>query len=1216
MALTQWRLRRGGGAIGVGILTFSLALSFAAAQPKRELIIDGNLRDAFWRDSAAQRFVASQPGAATIAGGDVRAVVVGRYLCVAARLPEPTGRFTGRLTGRNPSWEEEDAIRILAGANIGYTDRILQVNPLGAYSIEKAVRVKYRNVAVFPYSDEWERDVVYRDADKFLAATSRGEKEWDVEVAIPLNQLSAPGPDHIFVRVERIRAARVGSPGERWHWPAQGPAAKVPVDPSVKWDAPPPLYRPAQLGNQQAPIEAGRRQEVPPMDRKWDDAAWQDVLVWRLLRDEVGGRLPKVATEVKLLHDRKTLAVMARCAEPGAIRASVRENDGPVNQDDSFHVYLATSGSAYAQFAINPLGYLLDNMGFAGGQRLSRAREWSSGARTAVSTERGAWTVRMDIPLEPVAQALGETELPVEWRILLMRVRPGRDGEPSETSVLPVIESETALCPARYRRLTLLGGPAPPHAGEEREPGAASASFETRVLSDGQRKEMDLAHMLEKQIHGRALRNLEAEREERNRLQTQSDWERFRDPRLKALADFIGPFPARTALATRVTKEFAGQGYRRQDLVYQSRPGLWVTANLYLPVQPTQRMPGMVIIHSHHRPRTQAELQDMGILWARSGCAVLIMDQIGHGERIQTYPWNREAYHSRYVMGMQLYVAGESLIKWMVWDIMRGVDLLLDRPDVNKDQILLLGAVAAGGDPAAVTAALDPRIAAVVPFNFGEATPRTNGTRSSQQEGLADPGSGSWESTRNLPGSISKQYLPWMICASVAPRRLVYSFEMGWQVEQQPAWARYQKIFGFYGAVDHLAEAHGFGGFPGPGECANIGPSQRQTLYPSLKRWFDIPIPSSEPDDRRPENELASLTPAIAADLKMRSIHDLAHEVAASKLNRARTELSSMAPDARRRWLRSNWAAKLGDIEPNRLPEATSHWKKQWRNAEVEGITLQTERGIVVPILLLRPTSKAATPAPLVIALSEGGKEGFIDHRGDELEALLQSGVAVCLADVRGTGETAPDMRRHPSAGEISLADTELMLGNTLLGARLKDLRTVMAYLRKRPEFDSSRMAYWGDSFAPVNPERVPLDEMQGWRIGPYIQHQAEPLGGLLALLGALYEDGLRAVALRAGLVNYLSILDDAFAYVPEDVVVPGIVAAGDLPDVAAALAPCPLLLEGLVDAKNRVVSEPALRSAISPAYESYRTSPSRLLVRSKKQSPNLPQWLTSHLSR
>src|SRR4029077_9434273 len=138
-------------------------------------------------------------------------------------------------------------------------------------------------------------------------------------------------------------------------------------------------------------------------------------------------------------------------------------------------------------------------------------------------------------------------------------------------------------------------------------------------------------------------------------VKTAADWERFREPRLKALANSLGEFPPRSALNTRIIKEFQGKDYRRQDLIYQSRPGLWVTANLYSPLGSPARIPGIVIVHSHHRPKSQGELQDMGILWARAGCAVLIMDQIGHGERIQNYPWNREAYHSRYVMGMQLY---------------------------------------------------------------------------------------------------------------------------------------------------------------------------------------------------------------------------------------------------------------------------------------------------------------------------------------------------------------------------------------------------------------------------------------------------------------------------------------------------------------------------------------------------------------------------------
>ena len=196
--------------------------------------------------------------------------------------------------------------------------------------------------------------------------------------------------------------------------------------------------------------------------------------------------------------------------------------------------------------------------------------------------------------------------------------------------------------------------------------------------------------------------------------------------RLKAS---LGPFPERTPLRAAVTRRFDySDGFILEDLIFESRPGLVVTANLYLPARIDGRIPAIVIVHSHHAPKTQWELQDMGMTWARNGTAVLVMDQLGAGERVQSQAWPRESYYSRYALGMQLYLAGESLMKWMVWDLMRGIDLLLERPYVDPNRIVMLGAVAGGGDPAAVTAALDNRIAAVLPFNFGEAGPEEHYT--------------------------------------------------------------------------------------------------------------------------------------------------------------------------------------------------------------------------------------------------------------------------------------------------------------------------------------------------------------------------------------------------------------------------------------------------------------------------------------------------------
>jgi hypothetical protein len=115
--------------------------------------------------------------------------------------------------------------------------------------------------------------------------------------------------------------------------------------------------------------------------------------------------------------------------------------------------------------------------------------------------------------------------------------------------------------------------------------------------------------------------------------------------------------------------------------------------------------------------------------------------------------------------------------------------------------------------------------------------------------------------------------------------------------------------------------------------------------------------------------------------------------------------------------------------------------------------------------------------------------------------------------------------------------------------------------------------------------------------------------------LGALYENSVRAVAVRRGLLSYQSILEDRFSYLPFDIIVPGALETGDLAEVVAALAPRPVLLESLVDGRNRVVPESALQQALAPVYQAYsKVLSPRLLVRSGAGTPSLVEWIVSHL--
>ena len=410
------------------------------------------------------------------------------------------------------------------------------------------------------------------------------------------------------------------------------------------------------------------------------------------------------------------------------------------------------------------------------------------------------------------------------------------------------------------------------------EPGSDAAKKATRQIGRWLDREQDRVNL--------------ADLAQWRKIDGKDAWEKSIAVKLAALKKSLGTFPPLPAtIPVHVTKTLDGKGFKIENLVYESRPGLWVTANLYRPDPLPKSAPGIVIVPAHHNPKTQGELQDMGMQWARVGCVVLIPDMLGHGERRQ-HPFNsdkdwptpyktgRQDYYFRYNLGLELQLAGESLVGWNAQDLMAGVSVLLAKPAIDSKRILLLGSVAGGGDIAAVTAALDKRIACLVPFNFGGPQPETRFPLPDDAETAFNyMGGGSWESTRNLFQSGPGGFLPWAIVASVLPRYIVHAHEFSWDEARDPVWKRYQKIAGFYGAADHLAVTHGRGSVKGtPPEathCNNIGPTHRIGIDAAFKKWFDIPETDRKFQDRRKADELRCWTPELREKLKPKMVHEI-----------------------------------------------------------------------------------------------------------------------------------------------------------------------------------------------------------------------------------------------------------------------------------------------------------------------------------------------------
>jgi cephalosporin-C deacetylase-like acetyl esterase len=730
-----------------------------------------------------------------------------------------------------------------------------------------------------------------------------------------------------------------------------------------------------------------------------------------------------------------------------------------------------------------------------------------------------------------------------------------------------------------------------------------------------ERRRVELEEMLDNDLRRRHQAANRSDRAAWEQVRSRADWEQFLLPRMEALRASLGRFPPTPdALQTWTTGSVDGAGFRIENRVFVSRPGVQVTANLYLPAPPRSRMAAILIVHSHHNPKSQGELQDMGMTWARQGCLVLIMDQLGHGERRQHRAGPRQDYRFRGITGIQLHLIGDSLMGWMVWEIWRGIDLLLSQPGVDPEKLILIGAVAGGGDPAAVAAALDPRVGCVIPFNFGGPQPETRYPLPADAEVSFDYlGWGSWESTRNLRLSGRDGFLPWVIVAAVAPRRLVYAHEFSWDPERDPVWKRLQRVFEFYGVPEHLAFAHGAGVLSGQPptatHCNQVGAVHRRMLYPPLQRWFGIPTPDSEYQERLPEEVLA-----CRPDGRGR-MHDLWREIGASRAAAARAILLPLTSDARRERLRRDWARLLGEIEPVATlpsPDLVVELRavEEIRGGRIERLSLTVEPGIIIPLLWLTSTAAHGKQRAVVVAFAQHGKDRFLQERAGELAALVAGGAAVCLPDLRGTGETSPNGSQEIRSELSGVSATEWMLGQTLLGSRLRDLRAVLRYLRTRSDADPARFALWGDSFAPVNPPGFP-DPLLGEEEPPLY---SEPLGGLLALFGALYEEGIAAVAAWGTLAGYLAVLGDTYCYVPHDAIVPGALTAGDLCDVAAALAPCPLRLEGLVDGCNCRLPEAEVRRSFEPTIRAYHAAGGELMIRAEPAS-DLAVWLLESLS-
>ncbi len=192
----------------------------------------------------------------------------------------------------------------------------------------------------------------------------------------------------------------------------------------------------------------------------------------------------------------------------------------------------------------------------------------------------------------------------------------------------------------------------------------------------------------------------------KNLPESKYEFEVYREEVISGLWKCFGWKPdKKTDLHSQITGKTDMGDYIIEKLLFQSMPGIYVTANVFVPKNLTFPVPAVICPHGHwEHGRCQQQVQSRGIGLAKLGYIALMPDAYGFGERKYTGHRNSKF----------LLPTGITLEGLQIWDNMRAVDYLLTRNDVDSEKIGITGA-SGGGNQTMYTGALDPRIKVVVP---------------------------------------------------------------------------------------------------------------------------------------------------------------------------------------------------------------------------------------------------------------------------------------------------------------------------------------------------------------------------------------------------------------------------------------------------------------------------------------------------------------------
>jgi dienelactone hydrolase len=599
----------------------------------------------------------------------------------------------------------------------------------------------------------------------------------------------------------------------------------------------------------------------------------------------------------------------------------------------------------------------------------------------------------------------------------------------------------------------------------------------------------------------------------RSALRSYSDAELYIQTMRQHIRSCFGPEPERTPLNARVTGVLKRDGYRVEKIIFESRPGFLVTANLYVPTGHNEPMPAVVGTCGHSgNGKALPAYQSFSQGLARMGYVVLIYDPIGQGERLQYVGEDLQStvgvgVREHLYAGNQQFLVDEFLGSWRAWDGIRALDYLLTRPEVDPAHVGVTGN-SGGGTMTTWLCGLESRWTMAAPSCFV-----TTLRRNLENELPAD--------TEQCPPrsiALGVDHVDCLVAMAPKPVIILAKEKDYFDVRgARKAFEQLKHVYRLLGAEDQVRL------FVGP-TYHGYSQENREAMYAWFNRATGMDHPSPEPDIKlEKEEDLHCSETGQVSSLGSKTVFDFT----LSRAKALKTKRPALSAVALRQKLLRYLVLPEKSTEPQYrilrprggrgypLPHATTYVIESEQDAQAVVYRLGDARHYS------RPDSKIAD-AILYVSHHSADRELREDAwlRKQVPEDISRTAFYAC--DVRGVGESKPDTCGensflHAYGSDYFYAIHGIMLDRPYVGQKTLDVLQVLRWMER------------------AGHRRIQLIA-KGW-------------GTLPAAFAALFSESVRSVRLKEGLDSFHAIATSRSYQWPLSSFVPGMLKELDLVD-------------------------------------------------------------------